>query len=274
VSSRLTIPLLAALAGLVAFAVTAVLALAVPAAHRHDAALLYGFLSYKTGRISELLQFVANLANPLPYMLAGLCLCAVAVGQGRWWRAGAVATLFVVTGAATQIAQHALATQRYDPFLERHGGQMDPSAFPSGHAAAAMTVALCAVLVAPAAWRTIAVIAGWAFAAGVGYAVVVQTWHYPSDVLGGYFMAGTWTALALAALRAIEKAPTAVRSWWPDRGLALGVIAGASLSALVVTLGHQTDFPAFPVDRLTLAIGAMAIAALAGALAAALARAA
>jgi membrane-associated phospholipid phosphatase len=274
VSSRLTTPLVAALAALVAFAITAVLALAVPIAHRFDAALLHGFMSFKTEPVGEPLDVIANLANPRPYALAGLCLCAVAAGQGRWWRAGAVATLFAVNGVATQVAQHVLATRRYDAFLDRFGGQMSSTSFPSGHAAAAMTVAFCAVLVAPAAWRTIAVVAGWAFAAGVGYAVVVHSWHYPSDVVAGYLMAGMWAALALAALRAHEPAPTNAGQWWPDRRLVLGVTAGAALSAVLVTLAQHTDFPMFPVDRFTLAIGAMAIAALAGALSAALARAA
>jgi membrane-associated phospholipid phosphatase len=273
-SSRVTTLLVTALAGLVAFALTAVLALAVPVAHRFDAALLHGFMSFKTEPVSEPADFLANSANPKKYILAGLCLCAVAVARRRWWRAGAVATLFVVCGVSTQVAQRVLATHRYDAFLENHGGQMSSSGFPSGHAAAAMTIALCAVLVAPAAWRTLAVVAGWAYAAGVGYAIVVHSWHYPSDVLGGYLLAGILTALALALLRAVEDAPASVRPWWPARGLALGVLAGAALSALIVTVGHQTEFPMFPVDRWTLAIGAMVIAAVAGALSAALARAA
>lgn len=274
VSSRVTTPLVAALAGLVAFAFTAVLALAVPVAHRFDAALLHGFMSFKTEPVGEPLDFLANSANPKKYILAGLCLIAVAIVRRRWWRAGAVATLFAACGVATQVAQRVFTTHRYDAFLEDHGGQMSSSGFPSGHAAAAMTIALCAVLVAPAAWRTVAVVAGWAYAAGVGYAVVVHSWHYPSDVLGGYLVAGILMALALAVLRAYEDAPAPVRPWWPARGLVLGVLAGAALSALVVTVGHQTELPMFPVDGWTLAIGAMAIAALTGALAAALGRAA
>ena len=137
-----------------------------------------------------------------------------------------------------------------------------------------MTIALCAVLVAPPAWRTVTVVAGWAFAAGMGYALLVLSQHYPSDVLGGYLMAGMWTALALAGLHAVEKNPTPVRPWWPDRDLVIGVLTGAALSAAAVLWAQRMAFTLFPVDRPTLAIGAMTIAALAGALAATLARAA
>jgi membrane-associated phospholipid phosphatase len=268
------LPLLAALACFIGLAVTAVLALAVPAAHGPDAALLHGFTSFDTRRFREPLLFVVSLCDPIPYALAGLCLVAVALGQGRRWRAAAVAALFVVTGLATQIAKHVLATPRFDAFLERFDGQIGSAAFPSGHATAAMTVALCAVLVAPPAWRTVTVVAGWAFAAGMGYALLVLSQHYPSDVLGGYFMAGMWTALALAGLHAIEKGTAPVRPWWPDRDLALGVAAGAALSAMLVVWAQRIAFTLFPVDMSTLAIGALAIAALAGALAATLARAA
>ena len=43
-----------------------------------------------------------------------------------------------------------------------------------------MTLALCAVLVAPPALRAAAAVLGGAFAVGVGYAVLVLGWHYPS----------------------------------------------------------------------------------------------
>jgi membrane-associated phospholipid phosphatase len=268
------IPLFAALACFVSLAVLAVLALHVPAAHGPDATLLHSFMSFERTRLREPLLFVVGLGDPVPYAFAGLCLCAVALARGRPWRAAAVAALFVTTGAATQIAKHLLATPRFDAFLERADGQIGAAAFPSGHATAAMTVALCAVLVAPRAWRTVAVVAGWAFAAGMGYALLVLSQHYPSDVLGGYLMAGMWTSLALAALHAIEGGPARIRPWRPDRDLAIGVIGGATVCALLVLWAQRSVFTLFPADRPTLAVGAMAIAALAGALAATLARAA
>ena len=67
-----------------------------------------------------------------------------------------------------------------------------------------MTLALCAVLVAPPALRAATAVLGGAFAVGVGYAVLVLGWHYPSDVLGGFLVAGLWTSLAVAVLHRVE----------------------------------------------------------------------
>jgi membrane-associated phospholipid phosphatase len=211
----------------------------------------------------------------VPYAVAGLCLVAVALQQGRTSRAVAVAVLLPVTGGATQVLKYGLATPRFDAFLEDFGdGQVGDAAFPSGHATAAMTLALCAVLVAPAAWRTVTVLAGWLFAAGMGYALLVLSWHYPSDVLGGYLMAGMWTALALAGLHALEKGTVRARPQWPVRDVVLGVGGGTALSALLVLAASREAVTLVPPDRPTLAIGTMVIAAVAGGLSAAFARAA
>jgi hypothetical protein len=136
-----------------------------------------------------------------------------------------------------------------------------------------MTLALCAVLVAPPALRLAVAVLGGAFAAAVGYAVLVLAWHFPSDVLGGFLMAGTWTALAVAGLRVVEPhrergAPE------PGLGLGLGVAAGAALAAAAVALAPRYAVALYASERPTLVVGALAIAALAGALAAGLARAA
>jgi membrane-associated phospholipid phosphatase len=268
-----TVSLLAAMGCLVGFAITAVLGLAVPAAHAHDAALLESFMSFERTRLREPLVGIVHLGDPLPYALAGIGLVAVAAGQGRRWRAVAVAALLIVTAISTQVAKYLLATPRFDAFLEQGDGQIGSAAFPSGHATAAMTLALCAVLVAPAAWRTATVVAGWLFAAGMGYGLLVLSWHYPSDVLGGYLMAGMWTALALAGLHAIERTPAVARPWRPDRQVVIGLAGGTALSALAVLAAHREAMTLIPADRPTLAIGAMAIAALAGSRAAAAARA-
>src|SRR5437764_3057436 len=43
---------------------------------------------------------------------------------------------------------------------------------------------------------------GALFAAAVAYAILIIAWHFPSDVLGGFFVAATWVLLAVAALLA------------------------------------------------------------------------
>jgi len=68
-----------------------------------------------------------------------------------------------------------------------------------------MTVVLCAALVAPRRMRSAVAILGGAFALGVGCALLIRAWHMPSDVIGGYLLAGLWMAVAVACLRASER---------------------------------------------------------------------
>jgi uncharacterized membrane protein YidH (DUF202 family) len=106
---------------------------------------------------------------------------------------------------------------------------------------------LASVLAAPARLRAAAAALGASLAIAVGYSVLARGLHYPSDVLGGFLVAGTWTLATVAALQAAE--------WrWPvDRvssrpvplRAALGapgaVIVGAAVvvMALLITRPHD-----------------------------------
>jgi hypothetical protein len=146
--------------------------------------------------------------------------------------------------------------------------------FPSGHATAAMSLALAVVLVVPRAWRPLAAAVGGAFAVGVGLSVVIETWHYPSDVVGGFLLATGWALVALAGLRAAE-------ARWPSAGiirgaarialapLAMPVLAGASIVALLVLIPHAAGIATFTHAHTTAVGVAGAIAASAAVLLAA-----
>jgi hypothetical protein len=268
---RPIVPLLVALAGVLAMAVTALLAFDSPGAHERDAALLHGFVALDRPRVHHAVVVLAHLADPLPYLLVGAGLIGWALMRGLVWRAGAVAVLLVVTGVCTQVLKQLLAQPRFESWLGFD--QVDAAAWPSGHSTAAMTLALCAVLVAPVALRPTVAVLGGAFAVGVGYAVIVLAWHFPSDVLGGFLMAGTWTALAVAALRVLE--PRRERA--PDEpavGVGLGAAVAAAVAAAAVSVVPPRDVAVYASERPTFVLGALAIAALGAALAAALARAA
>ncbi|MEA2245985.1 MAG: hypothetical protein QOH46_514 [Solirubrobacteraceae bacterium] len=271
---RPTVPLLVALACLLALGLTGLLALASPGFHERDAAMLHGFMALDRPRVHWLVEALASLADPLPYAVAGLVLAGAAVVQGRKWRAAAVVALLVVTGASTQIVKQLVAQPRVEAWLPVD--QIGDAAWPSGHATAAMTLALCAVLVVPPALRAVTALAGGLFAAGVGYAVIVLAWHYPSDVLGGFLMASTWTALAISGLRVMEERPAGdgvTVEWGPQ--IRLWLAAGAAAFAAVLVLASSRDGVAlYAAERPTLVLGAAAIAVLSGALAAGLARAA
>jgi membrane-associated phospholipid phosphatase len=256
-ATRRHLPLLAALACLVGLVVTGMLALAVPGAHERDAAMLHGFIGLDRPSVHRAVWYVAHLCDTLPYACAGLLCIALALARGRGWRASAVTCLLAVTGLTTQLVKHALAQPRLEHWLPE---QVATNSWPSGHSTAAMTLALCAILVAPPALRASAAMLGGAFAVGVGYAVLVLGWHYPSDVLGGFLVAGLWTSLAVAVLHRVEAPEPARRPLWePLAGLA----AGAGVVAAVV-LGVRADTVAlYTSERPTFAAGALTIALLA-----------
>src|SRR5918911_585475 len=67
-------------------------------------------------------------------------------------------------------------------------------------ATAAMTLALCGVMVTPPRLRPSAAALGGGFAVAVSYSILMLAWHFPSDVLGGFLVAALWTLLAVTAL--------------------------------------------------------------------------
>ena len=254
---RPRLPLLAALACLVGLVVAGVLALAVPGAHERDAAMLHGFLALDRPSVHRAIWFLAHLCDTLPYAFAGVLCIALALARRRGWRALAVACLLAVTGVTTQLLKHALARPHLEHWLPE---QVATSSWPSGHSTAAMTLALCAILVAPPALRAAAAMLGGAFAVGVGYAVLVLGWHYPSDVLGGFLVAGLWASLAVAVLHRVEAPEPASRPVWEPL---VGLAVGAGVVAAVV-LGVRADTVAlYTSERPTFAVGALTIALLA-----------
>jgi membrane-associated phospholipid phosphatase len=93
----------------------------------------------------------------------------------------------------TQILKDALAVPR--PAAGEH---VHPASWPSGHATAAMALALCALLAAPRRARAVTALAGALFAVAVADSVVLLGWHFPSDTVGGFAIAGMVAGLVLA----------------------------------------------------------------------------
>jgi membrane-associated phospholipid phosphatase len=262
----------ACLAGLV---VTGVLAYLVPVAHVRDGATLQGFMALKRERLEPLLSAIVHSADPVPYALIGLALGAVALGRGRPRVAAAIPLVLVVTGATTQVLKPLLAHPRFEDWLG--SGQISAASWPSGHATAAMTLALCAVVAVPRRMRPAAALAGGAFATAVAYAILVLAWHFPSDVLGGFFVAGFWMGLAVAALLWLERRrPSAAPTEAPDGPLVPRVVAWAAAGAVaalaVIAATHPVAVVDYVLERPTFAAGAAVIAGLATVLAAGLAR--
>jgi membrane-associated phospholipid phosphatase len=208
---------------------------------------------------------VAHLADPAPFVIGGVLLAAVALARRRYLMAALVPVILVGANATTQVLQTALADVR---LIELYGvGIVYPGSWPSGHATAAMSLALCLVLVVGPQLRAVAALAGAAFAIGVGYALVALGWHLPSDIVGGYLIAATFTLLGAAALAAVE-APRPERARAapaPALAAGAGVLALAGAAVLVTAPGVTLNALEHPTAlAAAVAIGALGLTLTAG----------
>jgi membrane-associated phospholipid phosphatase len=260
---RHALPVLGAGACALGLVVVGWLALDVPAVQDRDGAILHGFTGLDRPSVSGGLEVVGRVVDPLPYALGGLACLAVALARKRPWRAAVVGLVLVASGLTAQALKHAFAEQRFVPWLG--GGQIDAASWPSGHATAVMTLVLCAVLVAAPAWRGLIALLGGACAVGVAYATLALAWHYPSDVLAGFLLAGFWVSLGVAILQRVEPEPTDQGGALPWEPLVLlgglGALGGAG-----VVVAASEGVAQYASGRTLLVAGALAIAALALAL--------
>jgi membrane-associated phospholipid phosphatase len=145
---------------------------------------------------------IALLADPLPIMLVAGTAIAVALLRRRWLMAALVPLILLAANLTTHVLKPTLADER---IVDLHGARTAyPGSWPSGHATAAMSLALCLVLVAGPRLRPLAALAGAGYAVAVGYALVALGFHLPSDVLGGFLVAATFTLLGAALLADLE----------------------------------------------------------------------
>ncbi len=203
-------------------------------AERADRSILQGFAGLQRPRLDSVATLIDSLCNPSSYVFLVAAVIIIALVRGR--PRVAVMCLLVMAGstATAELLKQLVASPR--SFTYPFPLVMPPS-WPSGHATAAMSLALCAVIVAPPRRRPLVGAVMAAFAVAVCYSFLELGWHYPSDVLGGFLLAATWTLLGLAALWWLAEARPARRPA-PDRsGAELSVPALLAPVGLVVVLG-------------------------------------
>ncbi|MDO8184712.1 phosphatase PAP2 family protein [Conexibacter sp. JD483] len=243
--------------------------------HWLDAAILNGFTNLNGPRVEPLAIDIATLCDPDTFVWLVAALIAVALLRRRPRTAAAVAIVLLGANVTTQLLKPALASDRVSPLLD-DVGQILPASWPSGHATASMSLALCAVLVAPARLRPWTAALGAVFAVAVTFSFLTLDWHYPSDVLGGFLVAATWTQLAVAAL-------SAAQARWPERRERVeppplrealapsGVTAAcAALLAAMVLIARPAQVVAYAQEHTAFVVGAGALAVVALTLAAGL----
>ncbi len=196
---RVKMPLFAAIACALAIAPLAVVAYVLGPFQDLDLRLFF-HIRHEAGPIHAFATVFVNLGD-LGALLAMLALVAV-LGLRLGRRREVIAAVVAVAGAnlTTQLLKVTLEHARHKAF--EHGVELPwPNSFPSGHTTAAASIAAALLLVVPARHRRAAAAVGAAITATVGFSVVVLSWHYPSDVLGGLLVVGAWSFAALAWLR-------------------------------------------------------------------------
>ncbi|MDX6719510.1 MAG: hypothetical protein QOJ63_1764 [Solirubrobacteraceae bacterium] len=184
-------------------------AFVVPRGRVLDGRALETFTDVARPRLTPSIDGIAVLADPWPFAAGAAALVALAVMRRRWLMAAIVPAILLSANVATQQLKPALADLR---IVDLRGVQaVYPGSWPSGHATASMSLALCLVLVAGPRLRPLAALLGAGYAVAVGYALVVLGYHLPSDVLGGYLVAATFALFGTAALAALE-APRRART--------------------------------------------------------------
>ncbi|MHB8695396.1 MAG: phosphatase PAP2 family protein [Solirubrobacteraceae bacterium] len=178
---------------------------------RIDASLFNGFSGLRAKpHVTGLAHRIASLCNPVPYVYLCLIPVGIALFRRRPWLAGLIVLILVGSGATTELLKAHLHQPR-DPALI-HVAYLRTGTWPSGHATAAMALALCLVLAVPPRLRPWAAVAGAGFAAAVSYSFLALGWHYPSDAVGGLLVAATWTFIGVLLRSALQE-----RKWRRDR---------------------------------------------------------
>jgi membrane-associated phospholipid phosphatase len=197
---RARMALIGAAAGVVLLAVIWYAAHYVGVVKRADVSILRGFALLTRPRLDEVTNFIAGLCNPRSYIVLASLPVLVALRRGRPRVAAMIVLILLGANETTQLLKPLLAGPR-DVVL---WAPLSRASWPSGHATAAMSLALCAVIAAPARLRPAVAAAMAAFAVAVSYSFLELSWHYPSDVLGGFLVATVWTLLGIAGFSILE----------------------------------------------------------------------
>ena len=243
---------MAAAACVVAFIVLLVVVYATEPGAVADERALQAFGDLQRPRLAEIADSIANLADPVPFALVSAVLVVIALVRLGPVAACAAGVVLVGANVTSQVLKQLLANPRgmfgeYDVAAE---------AFPSGHATAAMSLALVAVVVAPRRLKPLVAFIGAGFALAVGFAVISLDYHFPSDVAGGYLVAAAWCFAALAVVRTWERRTPAEPAreeplaWWlPAAALLvlLVVVAWLALDRLPQITGYAEGHTSFAV---------------------------
>ncbi|MFC7530697.1 phosphatase PAP2 family protein [Actinoplanes sp. GCM10030250] len=194
-------------------------------------------------------------------ILALVCVLAAALGALRRRLDLSVAATLTVIAANVTVQMLKAGLDR--PDLDGTGM---PNSFPSGHTAAAASVAFVLVLVFPRALRGTVGLAGAAYVAVVAVATVWAEWHRPSDAVAALLIVLAWGSLAVWGVRLRLSGGTRPLHL-PNRlvmlvlGITGAVTAAAAMVGLVAVALSERVFPDFVSGKYAFLAGAAGIVA-------------
>ena len=146
--------------------------------------------------VADAEQVLATLSRT-SLVIGTLCVITIALAQRRPWLAAAATVAIVGANASTQMLKVVILdrTDMLDGLFYPL-----PNSFPSGHATAAASIAVGALLVLPPLLRAPTVILSSIIVAVVGVSTLLAGWHRMADAVGGVFVATAWGSAAGAIL--------------------------------------------------------------------------
>jgi membrane-associated phospholipid phosphatase len=181
-------------------------------------------------------------------VVGAMLLGAIAFLQGRIARAVAAVALVGLSVASAELLKHGLA---HIPGALVSGRL---PTFPSGHTAVAVSLGLALVLASPSVLRPVAALVGAAYAAAVGFSLVVLGWHFPSDVIGSFLLCGFWASVVGLVLGSRTRRPAVSV---PGVVLALCAVAAGLFIAAVVASRHPAAIAEVRTRESLVALGAL-----------------
>jgi membrane-associated phospholipid phosphatase len=203
VPKRAKLALCGAAGGVGLLVLTWLLAFHVAFFQNADQSIYVGFFQlHSRGSIYAIANRVA-LPDTAPFVVFAGAIVAFALLRKRARAAVAIGAILLGANVTTQLLKPLLAQPRASSLLQGLT-PLPPASWPSGHATAAMSLALCSVIAAPVRWRPIVAALGALFAVAVSYSFMTLGWHYPSDVFGGFLVAASWTLAGVAAVLTVD----------------------------------------------------------------------
>lgn len=248
--------------GISATGLVAVYLLAVwtPAGQRFEDAVLRGAAAAAGGAADQRATSTLDRITVPALLLAVAAVLAIAFLRRKPLLGLLGAGVVVASVVTAEVIQRTMLR----PILLDHGYRRDDQSFPSGHAAVAVSMMCALVLVVPYRFRVAAVFVASVGAGAVEVATVTASWHRPSDTLGSDLIMLVYACVAVAALarhgRLGEASPGTAAGRLVRRLFAAGYGAVA-LAALAVAVAAAVAGSAFLAGRALALCGSAAVAA-------------